>query len=501
MKDVVIGLDIGTSSVKAAAFNQNGRLLFMANAPIALHSPEPGWAEQEPKDWWNAVCIVLKQIVKDVLPEQVAALGLSGQCPGHVLVNSDHRSIGRAIIWRDERAVDEAAWLGQHITPDQAARWVGTSALADATCPPARLLWLKKHRDEDFEQAVVVLQPKDYVALQLTGKLATDRHSAYCLVNPVSGLYEQEYFDALGVSVDKMPPALRPTDVLQVTLEASLQVGLEAGTPVVVGTIDAYCDNLAGGVSDLGRAVDVAGTSEIVSLAVDKKYEAEGVFPAELGDSIFLCGPTQAGSDTLRWLSSSFYSESSLAIDYQKMEAEARGAPAGCDHLVFLPYLNGERAPLWDSNARGAFIGLTFQHDRRHFTRAVYESIGFAIRHILEIAEKAAGRTAHELVVCGGGSRSDFWNQVKADILQRPVRPTGVTETGCLGAAILASVGTGIYPDLKVACNHMILFRNTLTPNPSLRSVYDANYHAYRSYYLAIQSLSPLAVSLEGGEK
>jgi xylulokinase len=502
MKDVVIGLDIGTSSVKAAGFDHNGLLLGKANAPIVLHSPAPGWAEQEPGDWWNAVCSVLQEILKNIHPQRVAAVGLSGQCPGHVLVGTDQASIGRSIIWRDQRAVEEAAWLSQNVTPAQAVQWVGTGSLADATCPPARLLWLKKHRNQDWERAVAVLQPKDYIALRLTGKIGTDRHSAYCLVHPETGRYVPEYFKLLGLPVDKMPPVFWPTESIgRVTDTASLQVGLESGTPIIIGTIDAYCDNLAGGVVYPDTAVDVAGTSEIVSLAIEERREAEGVFPADLGGNIFLCGPTQAGGDTLHWLATCFYSEFMPEIHYDKMEAQARSAPAGCDGLVFLPYLNGERAPLWDSDARGAFIGLTFRHDRRHCTRAVYESIGFAIRHILEISEKAVGRKAQELVVCGGGSRSAFWNQIKADILQRPVRPTEVTETGCLGAAILACVGSGFYSDLKEACDRMICFRDTLTPDSSLIEVYETGYQAYRNYYSAIRPILSGAVNLRNGGK
>jgi xylulokinase len=489
MKDVVIGLDVGTSSVKAAGFDRNGRLLAKASAPIVLHSPTPGWAEQEPGDWWQAVCVVLKETLKNLAPGRVAGLGLSGQCPGHVLVGADRQSLGRAIIWRDQRAVEQAAWLGRQVTPAQAERWVGSGHLAEPTSPPARLLWLKENRGDDWGRAVSVLQPKDYIALQLTGRTGTDRHSAYCLAHPETGRYDPEYFDLLGLTLDKLPPTLRPTETLgRVTAQAGLQTGLEAGTPVVIGTIDAYCDNLAGGVLRPDRAVDVAGTSEIVSLAVERKLETEGVFPASLEDGgTFLCGPTQAGGDTLRWLSTCFYSEDTPAVNYGKMEAQARASQAGCDGLIFLPYLNGERAPLWEAGARGAFIGLTFQHDRRHCTRAVYEGIGFAVRHILETCETAAGRKAQELVVCGGGSRSAFWNQVKADILQRPVRPTAVSETGCLGAAILASVGTGLHPDLKTACDGMILFQETLAPDRSLAEVYEASYRAYRSYYPAIR--------------
>lgn len=489
MKEVFIGLDIGTSSVKAAGFDQNGSLLSRASSPILLHSPEPGWAEQDPSDWWNAVCFVLKEITKEILPRRVAAIGLSGQCPGHVLVDADQQTIGNAIIWRDQRAVKEAAWLGAQISPAQALQWVGTANLADPACPPARLLWIKENRSQDWDRARVVLQPKDYIALLLTGKTGTDRHSAYCLANPVTGSYAPEYFDVLGIPLSKMPPTLQSTDIIgTVTRTASPMVGLDAGTKIIMGTIDSYCDNLAGGIIYPDRAVDVAGTSEIVSLAVEEKLEANGVFSASLENgSTFLCGPTQAGCDTLRWLSTCFYSELAPEVNYQKMEVEASSVPAGSEGLIFLPYLNGERAPLWDSNARGAFIGLTFQHDRRHCTRAVYESIGFAIRHILEISENAAKRRAHEIIVCGGGSRSTFWNQIKANILQRPVRPTMVTETGCLGVSILASVGTGFYLNLKEACDHMILFGDILTPDRSLAEVYDAGYQAYRDYYPAIR--------------
>jgi xylulokinase len=492
MKDVVIGLDIGTSSVKAAGFDLRGRLLGRAAEPVATQFPHPGWVEQEPADWWKAACIVLEKLLNGIHPDRVAAVGLSGQCPTHALVDTECRPIGWAILWQDQRAVEEAAWLAQNITSSQALHWVGSSFLADATCPPARLLWLKNHRREDWERAVAVLQPKDFIALQLTGKLATDRHSAYCLLNPQNDSYEKDFFAALDLQVEKLPAALPPTAVVgHVTGAAGQTTKLAPGTPVVIGTIDAYCDNLAGGISCPGRAVDVAGTSEIISLNIEAKISAEGVFPAELGDCKFLCGPTQAGGDTLRWLSKAFFSENGSVIDYERLELEAAGAPAGCEGLVFLPYLNGERAPLWDASARGAFIGLTFLHDRRHFTRAAYESVGFAIRHILEIAEMAAGRQAEEMVICGGGSRSRFWNQVKADILQKPVRPTAVTETGCLGAAILAAVGAGLYPDIESACKNMIVFLDPFIPDPSLKDLYGSLYKVYRNCHPVLQKVLP----------
>jgi len=489
MKDLLIGLDIGTSWVKAGLFDQFGQLLAKASAPVVLYSPEPGWAEQAPLEWWQGTCQVLAEVLHGIDPARVAALGLSGQCPGHVLVGTDSQPIGRAIIWRDLRAREEAAWITEHITSAQSLQWTGTDQLGHPSNPPARLLWLKNHQKNAWNQAAKVLQPKDFIALQLTGTVATDWHSAYCLVNPETAVYDPNYFDLLGIPSAKMPVALDPTAISgDVTAHAASLTGLTPGTQVVIGTIDAYCDNLAGGVIFDARAVDVAGTSESISLGIDRMVEAPGVYPSRIGNAgMFLCGPTQAGGDTLRWLANCFFPEFKGSLHFEKMEKEARAVPSTCDGLIFLPYLSGERAPIWDTEARGVFFGLTFNHTRQHCTRAVYESVGFAIRHILEIAEAASGKAAREIVVCGGGSQSQFWNQIKADILQRPVRPTAISETGCLGAAILASVGGGLHPDLQAACERMIIFRNVVMPESALSSMYETAYRTYRQLYPALK--------------
>ena len=365
--------------------------------------------------------------------------------------------------------------------------------MRDATSPPARLLWLKKNRPEEWEKAEVIIQPKDYIALQLTNAIATDQYSAYCLGNVKNRIYAKDFFNLIGIEIQKMPDMMAPTQVVgKVTEQAERETGIIQGTPVVIGTIDAYCDNLSGGISVPGRAVDVAGTSEIITLSIENEIFIEGIYPVNLGEGVrFLCGPTQAGGNTLRWLSRCFFPESGDAIQYQKIEFEAAAAPAGSDGLVFLPYLNGERAPVWDAEVKGGFVGLTFQHERRHFCRAVYESIGYVIRQILESCEEAAGAKAEELVVCGGGSSSAFWNQIKADILQRPVKPTAVTETGCLGAAILASVGCGIYSNHREASEKMILFKGIVNPNKSHVKAYEAGYQVYRRGYQAIKSVFP----------
>jgi xylulokinase len=489
VKHNLVGLDIGTSCVKAAVFDERGNALFVASAPLQVFTPFAGWAEQDPEEYWTATCSVLKEVFNKIDPRSVSGIGLSGQCPSHVLVDANYRALGKAIIWRDQRAQDEAKWMNQQVAPAQAVEWLGSSNLGDATSPPARLLWLKENQSSDWTKAVTVLQPKDFVALRFTDKVATDCYSAYCLANPDSGIYDPAYFKTLGLPIEKMPRTLFPSEVAgEVTEKAALATGLKPGTQVIIGTIDAYCDNLAGGAIFPGRAVDIAGTSEIVSLGIEKLVVAEGVYPARIGnDGMFLCGPTQAGGETLKWLAHSFYQEFHKGIQYDAMEREAKGSPPGANCLLFLPYLNGERAPIWDAKAVGAFVGLTFSHDRRHFTRAVYEGVAFAIRHILEISETAAGVSSREVVIGGGGSRSDFWNQIKANVLQKIVKPTMVSETGCLGAAILASVGMGYQKSVKDACLAMIQLKPGIQPDSKLSGMYNTMYSHYRDFYPALK--------------
>jgi xylulokinase len=489
VKRNLIGLDIGTSCVKAVAFDESGNALHVASAPLQVFTPSSGWAEQDPEEYWTAACSAFKELLNKIDPESVSGIGLSGQCPSHVLVDSNNRTLGRAIIWRDQRAQDEAKWMNLQVAPAQAVEWLGSSNLGDATSPPARLLWLKVNRSSDWAKAATVLQPKDFVALRLTEIVATDCYSAYCLANPDSGKYDPAYFKALDLPREKMPKTLLPSEIAgEVTQKAALATGLKIGTKVIIGTIDAYCDNLAGGAIFPGRAVDVAGTSEIVSLGIEKPVVAEGVFPAKIGnDGMFLCGPTQAGGETLKWLARSFYNEFHEDIKFDVMEREAKESPPGSNGLLFVPYLNGERAPIWDAKAVGAFVGLTFGHDRRHFTRAVYEGVAFAIRHILEISEIAAEVSTREVIVGGGGSRSDFWNQVKANVLQKIVRPTVVSETGCLGAAILANVGMGYQKTVKDACLAMIQLKPGVQPDSKLSKIYNTLYSQYRNSYPALK--------------
>jgi len=352
------------------------------------------------------------------------------------------------------------------------------------------LLWLKNHCPQEWSRTRAVLNPKDFIGLRLTQTVGTDVHSAFCLAEPVTRQYHPDLLGLLDINPEVLPPVLEPTDELgRITPEAALLTGLLAGTPVTVGTIDAWCDNLACGAVLPGQAVDICGTSEMVSLGVEAAESSPAVYLASLGEKDhFLCGPTQAGGDTLRWLYQGFYGKGTLPVDFTLLEAAARSVLPGSEGLIFLPYLCGERAPIWDAQAKAVWFGLSINHNLRHCTRAVYEGIGFAVRHILEACEQAAGARSSVLVCCGGGSTSTFWNQMKADILQRPVAPCAYAESACLGAAMLSGLGNQIYTDLRSACTGMTHSGIILEPNRAHAEIYESAYQNYLDLYPSIKT-------------
>ena len=488
MSGHLIGLDLGTSFVKASLYAFEGHELVVEREPLSIIYPAPGWVEQNPLEWWLAIQKVLRLINQQIDPKTVQAVGLCAQCPGHVLLGRDNKPIGNAIIWCDKRAVNEAGWLKEQITPEESSTWVGSNQLGDPYCSPARLLWLKNHHGS-FNQVEYFLQPKDYIGFMLTGKMATDIHTSFLLAHPVTSKYHPTFLEILGLQADQLPPVLAPTDLLGGISELAAELtGLSESTPVFVGTIDAYCDTLAGGAFIPGQAVDVSGTSEIVSLGVKNRVEGQGVFSVNLGNNVnFLCGPMQAGGSVLNWLANSLYPEINQKNAFAILESEACQVDAGTDGLIFLPYLQGERAPIWDSQVRGAFLGINESHTRHNFSRAVYEGVGFAIHHVLEICENVSGCKADRMIICGGGARSQFWNTIKANILQKTIYPLRVVNSGCLGAAMISAVGMNVYSNFSDAWKRMSNLGEPILPDPCLANLYDESYGIYRRAYPGLQ--------------
>lgn len=488
MSDLFIGLDLGTSAVKVGLFDTAGRLLRLVRRGYPLHTPRPGWAEQEPEAWWEATCAALQETLAETDSSQIAAVGLSGQAPSQVLVAADGTPLGRALIWSDQRATKEAAWLAEQITPQQAQSWTGFPFIADVALPAARLLWLRHHRPDDWDHCAAVVQPKDLIARRLTGCTATDSHSSFCLFNPQTGRYHRDYLALLGVEPEKMPPVLSPTGVVgSVTSEAAAATGLRAKTPVVIGTIDAWCDIIGCGGVEPGCAVDVAGTSEVVALVTAQPAEGDGVFSSPLMEGRYwIGGPMQMGGAALEWLARGFCGGE---LDFARLEAEASAIAPGAEGLLFLPYLRGERAPIWDDAARGAFVGLNDRHTRVHCARAVYEGVAFAVWDVLERSITAAQVRPPALRISGGGARSALWNQIKADVTGLPVQQMAVLEAACLGAAMLAAVGVRAFDGLAATAEGMVHPGAVFEPRVAHTAHYHALFATWREIYPVLQPL------------
>jgi xylulokinase len=490
-KPLVLGIDLGTSAVKVGLFSLRGEPVAVARETYPLHAPRPGWAEQMPADWWAATCRAVRRALAETQCTRIVAVGLCGQTPGHVLVDSAGDALGPAITWQDRRAEQQAAWLAERVTEEQAQAWVGLRSLADSALPPARLKWLASERRDDWVHCQVILQPKDYLALRLTGACATDIHSGFALVDPEVRRYSDALLALLEVEGGRLPRLLKPTDIVgSVTSAAAEETGLPAGLPVATGTVDAWSEIIGcGGAAD-GRAADIAGTSEVVAVVTDRPVQGADITSSELiGGLHWLGGPTQAGGDALSWLARGFYAATDADAVLARIEAEAASVEPGSDGLVFLPYLNGERAPIWDGQARAAFVGLTSAHGREHCARAVYEGVAFAVRHILAVCEEATGLRPEALRVSGGGSRSRFWNQIKADVTGMPVLQCEVAEAGALGAALLAAVAVGAHGNHASAAAEMVRILTRIEPNAALKSRYDDLFRIYRQLYPTLREI------------
>lgn len=491
--DLFLGLDVGTTACKAVVYDAAGAPVSAAErGGYAVHRAEPNWAEQDAADWWRAAQACLSDVVA-ALPggSRIAAIGLAGQW-SQLFVDHDGRPVGRAIIWQDGRADREAADLS---TVDAATwrEWQGADLPQGAATPPARLLWLRRHRPEMIAPGVRMLQAKDWVAYRLTDRVATDLTSAVWIVNQRTGRIDPGLAGLLGVDERLLPPLHRPYDVMgAVTAAAANEIGIPPGTPVIAGWIDTWAGILGTGLGIDSCAFDLAGTSEAVGIAGPSPVgAAHGLLDVPLdGATDVVYGLTNAGADSFRWAAESLYPETSLKTGFARMEGEAATASAADGGLIFLPYLTGERSPVWDPAVRGAFVGLDRAHTRAHLARAVYEGLAFCVRQLLDGAAAATGVTPKAMRVSGGGATSSLANQIKADAAGIRVETVDAPDAGTLGAAMLAAIGSGRHSDYAAAIAAMVRVGNVYLPNPKRHAELAAAYDLYGDLYAALAPLS-----------
>jgi xylulokinase len=471
----LIGIDVGTTAVKGGLFDHHGAVRAYHTIDYPTARPEAQRAEQNPDDWTGAIDMIMATLLKDTRAAEVAAVGLCSQVNTHVFVDRNGTALLPAIVWQDGRCAEIAAELDAQVSAERKLAWWGAPFPIGASSVAARMAWVARHHPAVWERTAYVLSPKDYCLFKLTGVVAADPISSFDVVD-TNGKYIRELLALVQGSADKMPP-LRGIDQ---TL-GPLRTASGAEPMVVNGTMDAWASLLGAGVSKPGEGAYISGTSEIISLASDRPGRAPGIVSfLPVGEWHVYAGPTQSGGDSLRW----FAQATGHAIDAVLDHAGRADRSLSC--VLFLPHMEGERAPLWDPHSRGAFVGMSASTGFDELSVAVLEGVGFSARLLFEAAAAAAGLNYDSLFLSGGGARSDLWCQIRADILGVELRRNAFLDSGTLGAAIIAGVGVGLFPSLPDAAREMLRLGRSFTPDPALAARYQDLFSLYRETYQAL---------------
>jgi xylulokinase len=476
---VFLAVDLGTSAVKVVAVNLAGRVLTCTRQQYPTEFPRPGWVEQDPEEWWRAVCSALRQAVAAIPGCTVAGIGLSGQMKGLVVVDRAGRAVRRCIVYTDVRSKQEAEEIRTRYGDalhQRTGGWVRTPATV------TKLVWMLRHEPKVYERTWRFLLPKDFVRLRLSGVVATDVTDAAgtLLYDVRERAWLVDLAGELGLNPEHFPRVLEPAAISgHVTPEASGATAVAAGTPVVAGAADMACTVLGAGALEPGDASITLSTAGQV-LVVARQLTGPGgtiAGPHVLPSLSYLMGSVYAGGYSLSWILDVLNGEAPQ--DFSRVEPEVTAVQAGSGGLLFLPYLLGTGTPSFDVRTRGAFLGVSAEHGRSHLVRAVMEGVAFHLRQCVEVIEEW-GQAVHVPVIGAGGSRSALWRQIVADVLGRRLRIPASPELAGLGAAILAAVGTGSFADIPAAARAMVHDEGVVTSQDSVRALYERQYRRFR---------------------
>lgn len=487
--ECLLGLDIGTSGTKVALFEVGGGLLAAHTAEYPLYQPRPGWAEQDPADWWQATCSGIRQVLSaaGVKPTAIKAIGLSGQMHGAVLLDAHGEVIRPAIIWCDQRSVAEAEAIADDLGQAKVIELTGNPALPNFTA--TKLLWVRRHEPENYRKIAKVLLPKDYIRYKLTGEFATEVSDASgTLLFDVAGRkWSDEMLDCLAINREWLPECTESAVVSgRVTPAAAGETGLACGTPVVGGAGDQAAGAVGNGIVEQGLVSATIGTSGVVFAATTRMVTDPlgrlHSFCHAVDGLWHVMGVTQAAGGSLQWFRHTLAPD----VSYDLLTEEAAEVPPGAEGLIFLPYLMGERTPHLDPFARGVFFGLSSRHDRRHLTRAVLEGVTFSLRDCLDLIIEL-GVDFDQVRASGGGARSRLWRQIMADVFNQPVVSVAASEGPAFGVAILAGVGIGLYPSVGAACRQCLQVSDPVVPQRETSRFYQMRYQLFRQLYQALK--------------
>ena len=483
-----LGIDIGTGGSRAVVIDENGRILA---SETALHeefaSPEIGWAEQDPDDWWRACVAAIRAVLQTVAPEKIAAVGFSGQMHGSVFLDEADRVIRPALLWCDQRTNRQCTEITEKIGQERLIELVSNPAVTGFTLP--KILWLRENEPHEFERVRAVLLPKDYIRLRISGERASDvaDSSGTLLFDVQNRRWSDEMLTAFELDRSLFPRVYESTEVTgKVSARGAGETGLIEGTLVVAGAGDNAAGAIGMGIVRAGMLSATIGTSGVIFAVTDEpKLDLKGRIHTlchAIPNRWHNTGVTLAAGLSLKWFRENFGSGRS----YDELVGEAAKVPSGSDGLIWLPYLMGERTPHLDASARAAFVGLTASHTHAHAVRAVLEGVAFSLKDSIEIFSESGAR-ADTIRLGGGGAKSALWQQIQADVYGQTVETIEAEEGAAFGAAILAAVGAGHWETVDEACEKTIKSARRIKPDPDSVGKLQRNYEAYKLLYSALR--------------
>jgi len=492
-----LGIDVGTGGSRAVLIDHHGQIIAAKTVEHeAFASPQTGWAEQDPRDWWRASASAIRAVVEDdkVNVDEIAGVGLSGQMHGSVLLDERDEVLRPALIWCDQRTELQC----QRLTNE-----IGASRLIELTCNPAltgftlpKLLWVRDNEPEIWSQVRSVLLPKDYVRLRLTGAKATDvaDASGTLLLDVSKRRWSTEMMAAAAIDEKILPRVYESQEITGVLSDtAAAEVGLRSGIPVVAGAGDQAAGAVGVGIVQPGSVSATIGTSGVVFAATNQPaLDPKGrvhTFCHAIPARWHVMGVTQGAGLSLRWFKDQFGVIDGDGDPYEYLISEAAAVPPGANGLLWAPYLMGERTPHLDPNARAALVGITASHTRAHVVRAILEGVAFSLRDSFEIL-KEMGVPAQNVRLAGGGARSALWRQIQADIYGQPVEIVEAEEGAAYGVALLAGVGTKAWSSVDEACLSVVKTKARIAPDIKSAELMDRQYKAFQALYPALRSVS-----------
>jgi xylulokinase len=486
----MLGIDVSTTATKALLIDERGDVLAVAAEEYGFDTPHPLWSEQDPALWWHGAVKSIRAVLAQTQVDSAAVvgIGLTGQMHGLVLLDEQGQVLRPSILWNDQRTAAECDDIRKRLGKERLIQLTGNDALTGFTAP--KILWVRNHEPEVYTRTRHILLPKDYVRFMLTGEYAMDKAdgAGTLLLDLHTRNWSNEVVNALEIPPDWLPPTYEGPQITgHISAAAAEATGLRAGTPVMAGGGDQAAQATGVGAVAEGIVALTLGTSGVVFASVNKPFfEPQGrlhAFCHTIPGRWHLMGVMLSAAGSLRWYRDTL----APGAAYEDLLAPASDIPPGSEGLIFLPYLSGERTPHPDPLARGAFVGLTVRHTRPHLTRAVLEGVGFGLRDSFELMKGLGLGAIRQVRVSGGGARSPLWRQILADLLDSELVTVNTTEGAAYGAALLAGVGAGIWPDVDAACTQVIRVTGNTTPQAKTAEHYEAVYAEYRALYPALK--------------